>query len=136
MYKVNDLSKASDIPAHVVRYYVRIGIIQATAREGNGYQLFAKHDVAKLKFIRISRQIGLTLREIDFVLRHADFSATPCPTAQEIICAKVMQFRPTLDRTLKTLSKMEKSIEKWKLLPAGAPNGMNLCEMIDEINCE
>ena len=42
---VNELAKAADVSTDTIRFYNRIGLIEAAAREGNGYRHFAPRDV-------------------------------------------------------------------------------------------
>ena len=64
MLTVNELAVQSNAPAHVVRYYARIGLIEPADQQDNGYRLFANKDAKKLRFIRMAKQLSFTLNEI------------------------------------------------------------------------
>ena len=64
MFTVKELARQCDAPAHVVRYYARIGLIHAAGKRDNGYRLFARDDAVKIRFIRRAKRLGFTLGEI------------------------------------------------------------------------
>ena len=60
MLTVNELAIQANTPAHVVRYYTRIGLIEPSAQQENGYRLFSPSDANRLRFIRMAKQLGFT----------------------------------------------------------------------------
>lgn len=65
---VNQIAKAADVEPHVVRYYVRIGLLQPRRNPENGYQHFSESDLTRLRCIRELQAIGLTLNDISQLL--------------------------------------------------------------------
>jgi DNA-binding transcriptional MerR regulator len=59
MLTVNELAIQADTAAHVVRYYTRIGLIEPSAQQENGYRLFSSRDANRLRFIRMAKQLGV-----------------------------------------------------------------------------
>ena len=55
MLTVNELAIQANTAAHVVRYYTRIGLIEPSAQQENGYRLFSSRDANRLRFIRMPR---------------------------------------------------------------------------------
>ena len=76
MLTVNELSIKSDTPAHVVRYYVRIGLIQPAAA-GERYRLFRLQDVAWIRFIRLAKHLGFTFERDKADYPTCGMSASP-----------------------------------------------------------
>ncbi|MFN0300970.1 MAG: MerR family DNA-binding transcriptional regulator [Burkholderiales bacterium] len=50
--KVTDVARATGTSPHAVRYYVRLGLIQPSRREANGYREFHASNLARIAFIR------------------------------------------------------------------------------------
>jgi len=73
--KVVDLARAAGVPPHVVRYYARIGLLRPMRDPANGYRVFRREDVARLRLIRGLRALGCSLEEVRAFLRAAEAGA-------------------------------------------------------------
>ncbi len=61
---IGQASSGSGVPAKMIRYYERIGLITPPERNGSGYRTYAETDVASLRFIRQARDLGFPLANI------------------------------------------------------------------------
>ena len=64
MLKVHELAERGGVTPHVVRYYVRIGLLAPERRLKNGYQEFGEGDIRRLRFIKRCQHLGFTLSDI------------------------------------------------------------------------
>lgn len=133
MLTVNELATQSGAPAHVVRYYVRIGLIQPAGQQENGYRLFTPQDATRLRFIRMAKHLGFTLNEIKQITRHADVGESPCEDVRKIIEHRIGENRAKIEEMMKLQTRMEQALEQWKLMPNGIPDGNNVCHLIESI---
>jgi len=62
--KIGELAKKAGVAIDTVRYYEKRGLIPRAARTASGYRDYQQHDVARLKFIVQSKELGFTLDEI------------------------------------------------------------------------
>src|SRR3546814_20225339 len=62
---VRQLAQQGDVTVHVVRNYLRRGLLQAATHTEGGYQLFSASDLQRLHFIRAAQPLGFTLAEIE-----------------------------------------------------------------------
>ncbi len=69
-YPVNigDASQASGVSAKMIRHYEEIGLIPPAGRTQSGYRVYAEADVHMLRFIRRSRNLGFSVRQIEGLL--------------------------------------------------------------------
>lgn len=133
MLTVNELAQQSDVPAHVVRYYVRIGLIQAATTQENGYRLFAPEDVIRIRFIRMAKHLGFTLNEIRQITQHADMGESPCDDVRNIIQHRIKENRVKIEEMLKLQERMEEALEQWQQMPNGTPDGHSVCHLIESM---
>ena len=133
MLTVNELSIKSDTPAHVVRYYVRIGLIQPASQQENGYRLFRLQDVARIRFIRLAKHLGFTLNEIKQITQHADVGESPCDDVRKIIQHRIQENRVKIEEMMAMQSRMEQAPEQWKKMPDGVPDGNSVCHLIESV---
>ncbi len=133
MLTVNELAIQSNAPAHVVRYYVRIGLILPADQQENGYRLFKTQDVSRIRFIRMAKNLGFTLNEIRQIMRHADVDESPCDGVRNIIQHRILENRIKIEEMLKLQTRMEQALELWELMPNGVPTGSSVCHLIETI---
>ena len=133
MLTVNELATQSGAPSHVVRYYVRIGLIQPAGQQENGYRLFTTQDATRLRFIRLAKHLGFTLNEIKQITRHAKMGESPCDDVRKIIQHRIQENRAKIEEMMKLQTRMEQALEQWKLMPNGIPDGTSVCHLIESI---
>ena len=131
MYTVNELAKHSNAPAHVVRYYLRIGLIEPSAQQENGYRLFAPEQTTRLRFIRLAKQLGFTLNEIRQILQHSERHESPCQDVRKIIQNRIDENRTKIDEMIKLQDRMESALALWQTMPDGEPDGHSVCHLIE-----
>lgn len=131
MYTVNELAKRSNAAAHVVRYYLRIGLIEPTAQQENGYRLFAPAQATRLRFIRLAKQLGFTLNEIRQILEHSERHESPCQEVRKIIQRRIEENRVKIDEMMKLQTRMESALSLWQNMPDGEPDGNSVCHLIE-----
>jgi DNA-binding transcriptional MerR regulator len=134
MLTVNELAVQSGAPAHVVRYYTRIGLIEPFAQQDNGYRLFRPDDVGRLRFIRLAKQLGFTLNEIRRITRQAAMGETPCPDVRNIIKLRIVENRQKIDAMLQLQVRMEDALKTWDKMPDGMPDGHHVCYLIESFS--
>ncbi|MBL3527161.1 MAG: MerR family transcriptional regulator [gamma proteobacterium endosymbiont of Lamellibrachia anaximandri] len=133
MLTVNELALESDTPAHVVRYYLRIGLIQPAAQQENGYRLFTSNDAARLRFIRMAKHLGFTLNEIKQITQHAELGESPCDDVRKIVQHRIHENRAKIEEMMKLQERMEQALEQWDLMPDGIPDGNSVCHLIESV---
>ena len=122
MLTVNELATQSGAPAHVVRYYVRIGLIHPAGQQDNGYRLFAPTDAGRLHFVRMPKHLGFTLNEIREITQHAEHGESPCPDVRRIIRRRIRENRDKIEEMLRLQTRMEQALERWDTMPDGVPD--------------
>lgn len=62
--KIGELAKASGVNAKLIRHYESIGLIPKASRTEGGYRSYSDQDIQFLKFIKRSRGLGFSMKEI------------------------------------------------------------------------
>ncbi len=136
MLTVNELATRSGVPSHVVRYYVRIGLIHPAGQQDNGYRLFAPSDAGRLRFICMAKHLGFTLSEIREITQHAVHGESPCPDVRRIIRRRIRENRTKIEEMLRLQTRMEQALEQWDAMPDGVPTGHSVCHLIESFEGE
>ena len=134
MLTVNELAIQADAPAHVVRYYTRIGLIEPSAQQANGYRLFSPRDANRLRFIRMAKQLGFTLNGIREITRHAEHGESPCEDVRRIIQEHIEENHIKIEEMQKLQTRMEQALTQWESMPDGIPDGNSICHLIESFD--
>lgn len=134
MIFINELAQRAQVPAQIVRYYTRIGLLIPAGRANNGYKLFIESDIQRLKFIRKAKLLGFTLKEIAQILAKANHGETPCPLVREFFEQHLRENRRKLEELMKLQRQLEKILAQWQNMPNRIPHGKTLCHLIESID--
>ncbi|RLK24638.1 MerR family redox-sensitive transcriptional activator SoxR [Micromonospora sp. M71_S20] len=73
---IGQLSTRSGVAPSALRYYERLGLIRAE-RTGGNQRRYARTELRRVAFVRISQQVGISLEEIREALDSLPASRTP-----------------------------------------------------------
>lgn len=62
--RIGELAKSSGCDVETARFYEREGLLEAPAREANGYRRYTEAHLVQLNFIRHCRSLGIGLLDI------------------------------------------------------------------------
>ena len=65
---IGEASKASGVHSKMIRHYEAIGLISKASRTSAGYRVYSAKDTHTLKFIKHSRDLGFSIKEIKKLL--------------------------------------------------------------------
>lgn len=65
---IGEAAEASGVSAKMIRHYEEIGLVPRAGRTVAGYRIYRDADVHVLRFIRRSRSLGFTMKEIAALL--------------------------------------------------------------------
>ena len=128
---ISQLARAVGEPAHVIRYYCRIGLLDPDRRSPSGYRFFSAGAVDRSRFIRRAQGLGFSLDEIAEIFRHARDGQSPCPQARQIIARRIPHVAEQLDELVALHQRMSRALERWRRLPDQVPTGDEVCALIE-----
>ncbi len=86
---IGKLAKRAGVNVETIRFYERKGLIQQPSRNGPGYRQYPQEILKRLQFIRTSKLLGLTLREISGLLNLLDNRMLDCNDAEKLLNKKL-----------------------------------------------
>jgi DNA-binding transcriptional MerR regulator len=129
--KVSEIAKEAGVTAETVRHYAREQLLAPTRHPQNGYQLFSRHDLERLRFIQRARKLGFSVAEIREILAHADQGDSPCPLVRDLLASRLPQIRSRIAELEALAARMEQALTSWQEMPDGTPDGHSLCRLIE-----
>jgi DNA-binding transcriptional MerR regulator len=130
---VNELAKRARVADHVIRYYTQVGLLQPSRDPNNRYRDYSESDVYRVRFIRRSKSLGFTLRDVKAILNDADRGVSPCREVRELIKLRASENHAHLDRLQRMQRRVEAAIAKWETMPDRLPDHESLCHLIDSV---
>jgi len=133
MLTVSELSKIALTTSDAVRHYVRIGLLVPSRDSVNGYRLFNRDDIKKVKFIRRAKGLGFTLNDIQIIFNHSNDGRSPCPAVRDMIRQRIDANRSKLAELNNLQQRMDEALDKWESMPDGKPDGEAICHLIESV---
>jgi len=130
---VSELATRAGIPAHVVRFYTKEGLLKPRRDRANGYRLYAESDVTRVRFIRRAKSLGFTLGDISQILRDADRRQSPCPKTRSLILRRLQEAKERLTALRELHARMKTAVRVWRRLPDAVPDGESICYLIETV---
>lgn len=84
-YTIGQLATAADVPTSTVRYYERVGLVEADGRSESNYRLYGLDAVERVRFIRAAQATGFSLDDVKALLALYDGTAAPCGKVRRLI---------------------------------------------------
>ena len=133
MFATNLANKAGVSP-DTVRYYTRIKMLKPERNPDNGYRIYKKADVRRLRFILAARSLGFTLNDIKAIFADAEQGESPCPRVRSLLEQRMTDAERKLRELNELHTKMEAALASWSHLPDSHPTGDSVCTLIESIN--
>jgi len=130
---VTDIAKRAGVSAHTVRYYERIGLLDATRHAANRYRSFGVAAVERLRFVQQAKRLGFSLAEIRKILDTCDTCASPCPLVREIVRARIVENAARIRELERLQCRLEQALRRWARMPDGAPDADAICHLIESL---
>jgi DNA-binding transcriptional MerR regulator len=96
-YQIGELAARSDITPDALRYYERLGLLQAPQRTRGGFRVYPAETLDRLRFIKQAQTVGLTLQEIGELVGYQDQGGLKrCRKVRDLLKAKLVHLQAQL----------------------------------------
>ncbi len=136
MLTVTELSRRSNVPAHVVRYYTRRGLLKPERNPENDYRLYKPDDAQRLRFIQQAKSLGFTLKEIQEILERVGHGQSACSWVRQRLRQRIEENRRRIEELQALQLRMEQALSEWRFLPDLEPDEAHLCHLIEGVGLD
>src|SRR5712692_10739544 len=96
-YQIGELAARSGITPDALRYYERLGLLQAPRRTRGGFRVYPAATLDRLRFIKQAQAVGLTLHEIGDLVDYQDQGGLKrCRHVRDLLRAKLVELQTKL----------------------------------------
>ncbi|WP_323844328.1 heavy metal-responsive transcriptional regulator [Microbulbifer magnicolonia] len=96
MKRIGEVAAALGVGVDTLRYYEKIRLLPAVARDGAGLRLYSEKDLSRLRFIRRAQKMGFSLEEISRLLEFRENPQGAKPQVRRLAQAKLEQLEASL----------------------------------------
>ena len=107
LHNIGEAASLSGVTAKMIRHYESIGLIPEAARTFAGYRLYSDPDVHRLRFIKRSRLLGFSMKQIEVLL--ALWSDRSRASAEVKVLAK--QHADELGKRIAEMQAMQRTLD-------------------------
>lgn len=127
-YSIGQLARAASVPVSTLRYYERLGLLRPDSRTGGNYRSYRPQSLERLKFILSSRDMGLSLDDIDGLLALTFSPENACADVLELMRKRLTEIRQRIGE----LRRLEKTLAR-SLQVCCTGGGPDLCSEVTRI---
>lgn len=107
MFTISEASELSNMSAHTIRYYEKIGLLPLPKRTHGERRMYSEADVQFMLFLKRLKQTGMTLDDIN------EFVKDGC-ILEKIHSDKLESLSPSLNKRIEILSRHLNVMEEQK----------------------
>lgn len=116
--RIGEAAAAAGTTTKALRFYEELGLMPAVGRTAAGYRDYTGEAVARLEFIRRSKNAGLSLSQTREILRIRDAGIAPCSHVR----GELEQQLAGLDRQIAELNALRSTVsEQYRIVAAADP---------------
>ena len=108
MYSISEVAMKTGFTAHTLRYYEKIGLLTSPLRKG-GKRRYTEGEIRLLKFMKMLKQTGMSLEDIQEFLKDGCLLENIDSTAIQL--KKIQTRADILNKHLLLLEKQKQEIE-------------------------
>ena len=126
--RIGELSKQSGVEVETIRYYERIGLLAKPLRSANGYRSYDQTALERLAFIRHSRQLDMSLADIQRLLEFVEHPGADCAEVDQLVESQLAQVQARIS----SLMLLEKQLTALRA-QCRAPQDARNCGILSEL---
>ena len=128
--KVNEIANLAKVSPDTVRFYNREGLLRPRKDPRNGYYVYSSDDLRRLRFVRVANKLGFNLREVKVMLSHGTEGGLAGSDLRELFTDRLCRLEQELTELKRLRDDMKATVQVWRQMPDGAPNGQSVQELI------
>jgi MerR family mercuric resistance operon transcriptional regulator len=105
---IGELSNRSAVNIETIRYYERIKVMPSPPRTAGGHRVYDDDHAKRLSFVRRSRELGFSLKEVRQMLRLVDGGEVDCDQVREMTLEHLLD----VQAKIADLKRMEKTLKE------------------------
>ncbi|MGW6128727.1 MerR family transcriptional regulator [Cellulomonas sp. NPDC055163] len=124
-YRIAEAAQLVGVPATTLRYYEDIGLIEQPARGANGYRSYDEADLARLRFITATKNLGIPLADVTELVKAFDVEdcSTVAHQVVEMVAVRLAETQTRIGELVALAAQLQGVSARLSDAPASGPCG-------------
>ncbi|ASR55730.1 MULTISPECIES: MerR family transcriptional regulator [Cellulomonas] len=124
-YRIAAAAELVGVPATTLRYYEDIGLVERPARGANGYRTYDDADLARLRFITATKNLGIPLTDVAELVKAYDVEdcSTVAHQVVEMVAQRLAQTQARIGELVALAARLQTVSARLADAPAAGPCG-------------
>lgn len=105
--RIGELATAALTPVETIRYYERVGLLPAPARNASNFRIYEAAHLERLRFIRYCRSLDMSLDEVRVLLHFRDAPVGDCTDVNELLDEHIGHVATRIDELRQLQAQLE-----------------------------
>lgn len=110
LFNIGQAAKASGLSSKMIRHYESVGLLPAASRTFSGYRQYSEKDLHTLRFIRQSRDLGFSIKQISALLSLWQDPHRPSSKVKALAKAHVEALNQKIQSLMSIKSELQKLV--------------------------
>jgi DNA-binding transcriptional MerR regulator len=131
--QIGEVSKKANVSVKTIRYYEEFGLLNKPKRSVSQYRIYSEKDIAKLLFIKKSKDLGLTLAEIKKIIKRSSSGVeATCCLVHEVFEEKIADCEQRIKELKVTKKQLSERLHHWITTSEAKKLKFMICPQIEK----
>lgn len=127
---IGEVARVTGVGVETVRFYEKEDLICEPTRRESGYRQYSRDVIPRIRFIKRSRELGFSLKEIKELLSLRMDPSTTCNDFRERVEIKAAE----IEEKIRDLQKMTTALERLKKACENNPQTATECPFLEALD--
>ena len=129
-WTIGHLSKSTGVKVTTIRYYESIGLMTEAERTPGGQRIYDETELARLTFIRQSRELGFTIEAIRDLISLKLTPGADCADVEKLATRHLSE----VDKRLEQLRELKRDLKQ--MIASCNGGDVSCCTILNGIACQ
>jgi len=131
-FQIGEVARETGASIDTIRYYEKLGLLEKPSRSEGGFRLYLREAIEKLRFIKKAQGLGLTLKEIQGIMRCSEDGLKPCcDLVRRLFTKKITEFESKIKELQRMKRDLEALLSEWIGPKEASKRSYTVCPQIE-----
>ena len=118
---MQEVAEMTDLSAHTLRYYEKIGLLAHISRLENGHRRYAEEDLGWIQFLKLLRATGMPIQQMQVFMEFARQGDSTVPDRIEVLTEHRRELAAHIEELQDHMAHLDRKIVFYNGLLTGEP---------------
>lgn len=112
-YRSGELARLAGVSTDTLRHYERKGVLSVPQRSANGYRVYPRQSLERVRLVRRALGVGFTLDELARILSEHGKGGAPCREVRALAATKLAEVETRLSELIILRDELRATLADW-----------------------